>query len=153
MSPYIPVKLQKQIRSQFKNRCAYCQTAEALIAITFEIEHAIPRSLGGSSTIENLCLSCPHCNRHKASRHSFPDPETQDLVQLFHPQQQNWTDHFAWSSDVSTLIGLTPTGRATIVALTMNRPALTHLRKLWHRVGAHPPSDSIAQPTSLQNTD
>ena len=141
MSQYISVKIQRQIRSQFKNRCAYCQTAEALIAITFEIEHPIPRSLGGSSLLENLCLSCPHCNRHKASRHKFPDPETQDLVPLFHPQQQVWADHFAWSIDASTLIGLTSTGRATIAALTMNRPALRHLRKLWHRVGQHPPQD------------
>lgn len=83
MSPYIPVKLQRQIRLQFKNRCAYCQTTEALIAITFEIEHVIPRSIGGSATIENLCLACPHCNRHKASRQNFLDPETKDLVPLF----------------------------------------------------------------------
>lgn len=141
MSPYIPVKLQRQIRLQFKNRCAYCQTTEALIAITFEIEHIIPRSIGGSATIENLCLACPHCNRHKASRQNFLDPETKDLVPLFHPQQQVWSEHFAWTSDASALIGLTASGRATILALTMNRPALQHLRKLWHRVGQHPPQD------------
>ena len=39
MSGYVPVKLQRQIRKQFCDRCAYCQTSEALMAITFEFEH------------------------------------------------------------------------------------------------------------------
>jgi hypothetical protein len=139
MSFYVPVPLQKQIRRQFKDCCAYCQTAEALIATTFEIEHITPRSAGGISTIENLCLSCPHCNRHKATRQTFPDPETQQMVALFHPQQQIWAEHFAWDETASILIGITAIGRTTIAALEINRPALVRLRRLWHKLGEHPP--------------
>jgi hypothetical protein len=83
----------------------------------------------------------PHCNRHKATRQTFIDPDTQQQVALFHPQQQVWPDHFAWNADAAILIGLTPTGRATIVAVEMNRPPLVRLRRLWYRLGEHPPAD------------
>jgi hypothetical protein len=139
MSVYVPVPLQKQIRRQFKDCCAYCQTAEALIATKFEIEHITPRSAGGTTTVLNLCLSCPHCNRHKATRQNFLDPETQQLVSLFHPQAQIWAEHFAWDETASILIGITPTGRATIEALEINRSALVRLRRLWYKLGEHPP--------------
>ncbi len=139
MSPYIAVQLQKAIRQQFQNRCAYCQTAEALIATTFEIDHIVPRAAGGATILENLCLTCPHCNRHKATRQTFIDPETQQRVPLFHPQQQVWQNSFAWSPDASQLLGLTPIGNATIAALEINRPSLVRLRQLWCRLNQHPP--------------
>ena len=38
MSVYIPVKLERQVREKFGERCAYCQSSEALMAVTFEFE-------------------------------------------------------------------------------------------------------------------
>jgi hypothetical protein len=140
MSTYITVKLQKQIHQKFNSCCAYCKTAESLIATTFEIEHIIPRSVGGETNFDNLCLSCPHCNRHKATRQNFPDPETEQLAPLFHPQQHIWHEHFTWDITASVLIGVTPIGRATIAALEINRPVLVRLRKLWYKLGEHPPN-------------
>ena len=46
MSTYVPAALRRRIRARFVDRCAYCRTAEALIAAIFEIEHIIPRSAG-----------------------------------------------------------------------------------------------------------
>jgi len=46
--------------------------------------------------------------------------------------------HFAWSEDATRIIGLTPTGRATVEALQINRPQMVHLRRLWLRMGKHP---------------
>jgi 5-methylcytosine-specific restriction endonuclease McrA len=68
MSTYIPVELQQKIRTHFANCCAYCRTAEVLTATTFEFEHIQPRSVGGQTIWENLCLACPSCNRYKANR-------------------------------------------------------------------------------------
>jgi 5-methylcytosine-specific restriction endonuclease McrA len=90
VSAYIPAELRRQIRINFSNRCAYCQTPEELTAVTFEIEHIIPRVAGGDTTAENLCLACPTCNRHKAHRQFFPDPVTDKEAVLFHPHQQSW---------------------------------------------------------------
>ncbi|NJM69770.1 MAG: HNH endonuclease [Scytonema sp. RU_4_4] len=139
MSVYIPVELQRRIRNHFADCCAYCRTAESLTVSTFEFEHIIPRSADGQTIFENLCLSCPSCNRYKASRQTAIDAITQQEVPLFHPQQQSWTEHFAWSEDGTEIIGLTPVGRATISTLKMNRLQLTRVRKMWVKMGEHPP--------------
>lgn len=139
MSVYIPVELRRQVRAHFANRCAYCQTAEVLTVATFEIEHIIPRAAGGQTVFTNLCLSCPTCNRYKAQHQAAPDPLTAQLTPLFHAHLQVWQEHFAWNEDGTALIGLTPTGRATIAALKMNRPPLIRVRQLWIKMGEHPP--------------
>ena len=117
MSVYIPVELKNKIRSHFANLCAYCHTAEALTVTTFEFEHIIPLSSGGKTIFENLCLACPSCNRYKATRQTAIDPNTQNEVKLFNPQQQLWADHFTWSEDTTEIVGLTTIGRATISTL------------------------------------
>jgi hypothetical protein len=139
LSVYISVELQRQIRSHFENCCAYCRTAESLTVTTFEFEHIVPLSKGGATSFENLCLACPSCNRYKATRQTAIDPTTQAEVQLFHPQQQTWDDHFEWSEEATEITGLTPIGKATIVALKMNRSQLLRVRQMWVKMGEHPP--------------
>lgn len=144
MSPYIPVFLERQVRECFGGLCAYCRSAEALMAVTFEIEHIVPVSSGGATDFANLALACPTCNRHKATRQSAQDPHTGELVRLFHPQEQRWVEHFSWVEEGARMLGLTAPGRASIEALRMNRPVLVRLRSLWTRLGVHPPSQDGA---------
>ena len=139
MSAYIPAALRRQIRARFAHHCAYCQTGESLTVAIFEIEHITPRSAGGETAFANLCLACPTCNRYKADRQTAVTPRSAQEVPLFHPQQQQWEDHFTWNEDLTAIIGLTPTGQATIEALRMNRPQLTRLRRMWVKLGEHPP--------------
>lgn len=139
VSAYVPAALRRQIRAQFAHRCAYCQTAESLTVAIFEIEHIIPRSAGGETVFENLCLACPTCNRYKAHRQTTGAPLLGQTVPLFHPRQQHWTDHFAWSEDGTEIIALTPTAQATIAVLRMNRPPLIRLRRMWTKMGEPPP--------------
>ncbi len=139
MSAYIPVALRREVAEYFEDVCAYCHSAERLTVAIFEIEHITPRSEGGETTFENLCLSCPTCNRYKADRISVVDPESQSDVALFHPHHDAWDEHFAWNDNASELIGLTAIGRATIVALRMNRPQLVRVRKMWAAMDEHPP--------------
>lgn len=139
MSAYISIELQRQIRSRFADCCAYCRTAEALTATTFEFEHITPRSAGGETVFENLCLSCPSCNRYKAQRQTVSDRIAEQMVPLFHPHLQLWMDHFTWTEDATEIIGFTAVGRATIFALKMNRPQLTRVRRMWVKLREHPP--------------
>lgn len=140
MTVYVPVELQRRIRERFGNCCAYCRTAEHLTATTFEFEHITARSAGGSTTFENLCLSCPICNRYKSDQDSGFDPDTQAVTPLFHPQRHHWDDHFAWGGDGTEIRGLTPVGRATLAALKLNRPQIVRVRRLWAALGEHPPT-------------
>jgi HNH endonuclease len=139
VSAYVPAELRRQIRAQFAYCCAYCRTAESLTVAIFEIEHIIPRWAGGETVFENLCLACPTCNRYKAHRQTAIAPPLGQAVPLFHPQQQRWEDHFTWNEAATEIIGLTPTGQATIDALRMNRPQLVRLRRMWLKMREHPP--------------
>jgi hypothetical protein len=49
------------------------------------------------------------------------DPETRQLVPRFHPRQDLWDEHFSLDLDRLLIEGLTPTGRATVVRLGLNR--------------------------------
>jgi len=138
MSAYVPATLRRRVCETAGDRCAYCHTPEKLTVTTFEVDHIVPTSAGGATILENLCLSCPTCNRRKSVRQSAPDSETDQRVPLFHPRQQDWATHFAWSEDAKRIVGLTPTGRATVEALQMNRPRMVRLRRLWLRMGKHP---------------
>ena len=141
MSTYIPVELRRQIRDHFANCCAYCKTAESLTVAIFEVDHIEPQSAGGATVFGNLCLCCPTCNRYKASRQLVEDAMTEQLVSLFHPHQQEWQEHFSWSSDATEIVGRSPIGRATIAALRMNRSQLVRVRRMWVAMGEHPPQE------------
>lgn len=99
MSDHLPLSLRAQILEIDAGRCAYCQAAEALSVVAFEVDHIVPVSAGGSNELYNLCLACPTCNRHKATRQVAPDPESGSVVALYHPRQNHWVDHFAWNVD------------------------------------------------------
>ena len=64
------------------------------------------------------------------------DPESNEQAELFNPRTQNWQDHFRWDRDLA--VGLTPTGRATIAALKMNRPLIVAIRGEERIRGRHP---------------
>ena len=136
----VPTVLRAQVREIDNGLCAYCHTPEALTVTTFEIDHVVPVSQGGETSLDNLCLSCPSCNRHKGARQAVSDPETGESVPLYHPRHQVWLEHFAWSEDGTSLEGSTSVGRATVEALNINRTRITRLRGLWIKMGLFPPN-------------
>ncbi len=137
---HIPDDIAQRVREDAQYRCGYCLSPHHLVMARLEIEHIIPRSRGGSDDISNLWLACPICNGHKSNKVSGIDPETGDLVPLFNPRIQNWFDHFRWSEDGLRIIGLTPTGRATVVVLHLSDdPDALLVRSHWVTAGWHPP--------------
>jgi hypothetical protein len=121
-----------------ESSCAYCRSPRWLLAAGLERDHIIPASKGGDNSPENICWACHKCNQFKGAKLSIVDPKTEDLVPLFHPNLQNWHDHFRFSDDGSTIVGLTSIGRATILALRMNRPEMIALRMNWQELGWKP---------------
>ena len=68
--------LRHAVASQSKHRCGYCLTQALWIGSQLTVDHIIPRSLGGESILENLCLACWGCNLHKQARITAVDPDT-----------------------------------------------------------------------------
>ncbi len=83
----IPQALRRVVLAAAQDRCAYCLSPEQMMGVAFEIDHILPSSAGGRTQFDNLCLSCPTCNRHKAKRLSARDPLSGRVVTLFHPHR------------------------------------------------------------------
>jgi hypothetical protein len=109
--------------------------------IPLEIDHIIPEAAGGSSTEKNLWLACVMCNKIKGAQKHARDPVTGRRVRLFNPRIQAWKEHFAWSSDGTEIIGRTPCGRATVIALQLNRAYIVIARRHWVAADFHPPKE------------
>ncbi|WP_442947992.1 HNH endonuclease [Nostoc sp.] len=76
--------------------------------------------MGGSDELNNLALACRRCNERHYNFVAGYDSETKAVVPLFNPRQQIWSEHFLWSANGRTIIGVTPTGRATCNRLDIN---------------------------------
>lgn len=136
-------EIRRQLRTFVRERanycCEYCQSSEWLSGQICHIDHVMPRSKGGATDEQNLCLACASCNGFKLDFVEAIDPESNEMVSLYNPRQQAWPEHFAWSTDGLEVMGLTACGRATVVLLKMNRPLVVAARSVWVSMNRHPP--------------
>ena len=110
--------LVQQVWLRAHHRCEYCRIPYPHYRLPFQVDHIIARQHGGAATLDNLVMACFHCNRFKGPNIAGLDPISGELVRLFRPQTDRWTEHFR--CDGPLLVGLTPIGRATIHVLAMN---------------------------------
>jgi hypothetical protein len=130
--------VKRRVAERAGDCCEYCRSPQAFSPDPFSVEHIIPRFGGGTDALGNLALSCQGCNNHKHTRIEAPDPHDGAPAPLFHPRRQRWAEHFAWTADFTRLEGRTPTGRATIEALRLNRVGLINLRAVLRVTDHHP---------------
>jgi HNH endonuclease len=142
---YISESTQNQVRQRAKFLCEYCHASEQWQYVSFTVDHVIPLTKGGANSIDNLALACFHCNRQKSDKLKAFDEQSLSEVSLFNPRTDSWPEHFIWSTDTLLIIGLTPTGRATVVALAFNRARIINIRAADREIGRHPPPDDPIQ--------
>lgn len=133
-------KVRQQICATANYRCEYCKTSSKLTGMPLVMDHILPQVAGGSDEPENIAAACYRCNEFKGSKTHAPDPATSTLVPLFNPRQQSWTEHFSWANGGTHIVGLTPTGRATVIALRLNNDYVVEARALWIESNWHPPT-------------
>jgi hypothetical protein len=129
--------LEQEVWRRAGSRCEYCHVPQEFYRVPFQIDHVIAEQHGGPTVLENLALACLHCNRHKGPNIASIDPDTGQLVPLFHPRRDRWEDHFRWSHH--ELVGLTTVGRATIRVLAINHPDCLAVRAALILEGVFPP--------------
>jgi hypothetical protein len=130
---YIPVSLRKQVYERSRGCCEYCWTPSIASFAPYEIDHIIAEKHGGLTESENLALSCTLCNKHKGSDLASIDPETGEIIPLYHPRQDLWHEHFQLKD--SEIIPLTAKGRVTIRLLPLNRRDRVEERRLLLKAG------------------
>jgi len=131
--------LVQEVRDRAHEVCEYCLLPQSSQEATFHIDHIVPRREGGETDATNLALACVTCSLRKGARMFSLDPKNESTVSLFHPREETWSDHFRLNDEFE-FEGLTPTGRATIAALGMNRSAIVSIRKELHFIGRFPPT-------------
>jgi hypothetical protein len=71
------------------------------------------------------------------------DPESGEMVTLFNPRVQTWSEHFVWDVTRVYIIGQTPHGRATVELLDLNDDRhsgdVVRIRQRDVSDGYHPP--------------
>jgi hypothetical protein len=118
--PRVSTEQRRIVTERAHGCCEYCRSQERFATDYFAVEHIQPRQQGGTTTLDNLALSCQGCNNHKYIKRQARDPVNGELVPLYHPRRDHWQEHFEWSEDFMLLLGRTATGRATINALNLN---------------------------------
>lgn len=136
----IPESVRQRVRERAGDRCEYCLSHQNYVMGRLQIDHVWPIAKGGLDDEENLCLACELCNQHKWTKTRGVDPVTGRPENLFNPRQQRWSEHFAWSLDGAKILGLTPQGRATVIALSLNNELAIAVRRNWIKAGWHPPN-------------
>ena len=131
--------IRQAIRTRAGNRCEYCRCHQDYVLGQLQIDHILPLAKGGPDSAENLCLACELCNQYQWTKTEGLDPPTKARTPLFHPRRDRWHEHFTWSDDWTEIIGLTPCGRATVIALRLNNPLAVTVRRNWVKAGWHPP--------------
>jgi HNH endonuclease len=92
--------------------------ASDITDISHQIDHVVSRKYGGSFGFENLAYACVLCNRHKGRDAAAINPNTGQVVPLFHPRRDRWTDHFRIEADC--IEPITEVGAATVRLLRLN---------------------------------
>lgn len=69
----------KAVEGGFQGKCIHCNTR---LSVTEDgdlvgkttVEHIVPRTHGGTNTVDNLALACAPCNHEKGRRHDIHGP-------------------------------------------------------------------------------
>jgi 5-methylcytosine-specific restriction endonuclease McrA len=129
----------RTVRSRCGDGCEYCRLPQtAAPFLTFHIEHIVATQHEGGDELDNLALACPDCNRHKGPNLTSIDPLTRQIVPLFHPRRDVWSDHF--TIEGPAIHGHTATGRATARLLRFNDPERLAVRAALLEIDEWPPT-------------
>ena len=132
----ISAALRREVRERAGGRCEYCLLTESKTFFPHEPDHLIALKHGGKTVSANIALACFDCNRFKGSNIASLDPVAGELVALFNPRTQRWSEHFKLNG--GRIVPLTPVGRATENILRLNLPDRVEARERWAALGLYP---------------
>lgn len=135
-STKISAELRQLVSDRAQGQCEYCLLHQKFSVYTHEIDHIIAQKHDGQTMADNLALSCLFCNRHKGTDLATFDPTTGDVILLFNPRTQTWSEHFTLNN--GRIEGIAPVGRATAKLLLFNTPTRILERQLLMAQNQYP---------------
>jgi hypothetical protein len=122
-------QLRQLVRTRASFRCEYCRLPQSFSDLRFHVEHIIPCQHGGTDELDNLALACPNCNLLKGPNLTGIDPLSREIVRLFNPRHDVWSEHFVLAG-TDMITGTSPAGRTTVALFDMNMPERVRLRAI-----------------------
>jgi 5-methylcytosine-specific restriction endonuclease McrA len=93
-TPHKEVKFTREnVYERDKNTCQYC--GRAVERKELNLDHVIPRHLGGETTWENIVCSCKECNTKKANR----TPQQARMSLIRRPKKPVWRPYLDFNLD------------------------------------------------------
>jgi 5-methylcytosine-specific restriction endonuclease McrA len=132
----VSAALRREVRERAGERCEYCLLAESQAFFPHEPDHLIAQKHGGKSVLANLALACFDCNRFKGSDIASIDDVTGEIVPLFNPRTQRWSEHFRLEEN-GRIVPLTAVGRVTEPLLRFNLPQRLEVRAYLLTLGEY----------------
>jgi hypothetical protein len=132
----ILASLRREVRERAGERCEYCLLTESQAFFPHEPDHLIALKHGGETTLANLAWACFDCNRFKGSDIASIDAVTGELVRLFNPRTQRWSEHLSLNGGY--IIPLTSFGRVTEKLLRLNLASRVEVRERLAAAGLYP---------------
>lgn len=143
MSERVPIAIRRLAQARAGSRCEYCLIHEDDAHYPHGPDHIVACKHRGATHEDNLAWACYLCNLLKGSDIASVDIETGQIVRLFNPRLDRWTDHFRLED--GRIVPLTPIGRVTEYMLQLNRPQTVQARRWLIEAGRYPrepkPSD------------
>jgi hypothetical protein len=133
VAPPIDDLIRRAVAERARGRCEYCLLSEEDGFHPHQIDHIVSRKHGGDSEPSNLAFASIGCNLWKGTDIASLDPLTVELVPLFNPRTQRWTDHFQINGAVFE--PLTPIARATARLLRLNLDQRVVERRMFLATG------------------
>ena len=134
--PHIPTQVREKVFLGAGGRCEYCLIHQDDRPETHPIDHILAIQHGGQTKPDNLALSCVFCNRNKGPNLAAIDPLSNEIVPLFNPRIQDWSEHFELLG--AEISGRTSVGRATVELLRMNEAERINYRQSLILAGRYP---------------
>jgi hypothetical protein len=136
MSGRVPTPLRSLVQERAHFRCEYCLLHEEDAHFPHQPDHIIATKHRGSTHADNLAWACYLCNLLKGSDIASVDLETGQIVRLFNPRVDNWSDHFRLEE--GRLVALTAIGRVTEYLLQFNLSDSVQERQSLIAAGRYP---------------
>lgn len=134
---YISAALRREVIERANNCCEYCLMGSQDRPIDFAIDHIIAEKHAGTTTTDNLCVSCYWCNSYKGSDLSSVDWEHDGAIMpLYNPRQHSWVEHF--KLDGTRIEPLSANGRVTVFLLRLNASERIKEREVLLALGVYP---------------
>ena len=131
----IPAELRAEVVHRAMFRCEYCLLHKDDAAFRHEVDHIVSRQHGGETVAENLAYACMVCNRYKGSNIASVSPAG-DLVRLFNPRVDRWSEHFRLNGSVIEPLGLV--GEVTARVLRLNTAERVVRRSVLQQLRRYP---------------